>query len=216
MINIITIEREYGSGAPTTGRLLANRLGWQLWDHEITAEIAKRLKCDVRKVEEREERPDPAYYRLLKAFMRGSYEDRVGSGGLDLLDADSIAGLFENIILDIAARGKCVIIGRGAPWFLRNRGDAFHLFLYAPHDEKMRRITASGRTEAEAEDLIERVDRERAAFVKKYYDMTWPTRHLYHLMVNSKVGDELVAELVLQEIAVLNRRNQPNDQTVAS
>jgi cytidylate kinase len=63
MINVIVVEREYGSGAAAIAEKLAGRLGWKLWDRDITCAIAKRLKCDVKKVEQREERLDPAFYR---------------------------------------------------------------------------------------------------------------------------------------------------------
>lgn len=205
MINIITVEREYGSGAAAIARTLAERLGWALWDQEITREIARRLKCDIHSVEEREERLDPTFYRLAKIFMRGSYEDSFTGSGLELLDAEHLSRLFESVIKDVAAKGKCVIVGRGAPWFLRDRPDAFHVFIYAPQHEKIRRTAAQGKSQAEAEELIERVDRERAAFIKKYFGKTWPQRDLYHLMINSKVGDEVVIDLIMTEMKLVER-----------
>jgi cytidylate kinase len=206
MIKIITLEREYGSGAPTVAQLLANRLGWALWDHEITCEIARRLKCTIESVEQREERLDSTYYRLMKTFMRGSYEGSLQSQGLELLDAESLAILFERIAKDIAGKGNCVIVGRGAPWFLRDREDAFHVFLYASYEEKIRRIKAVGKKRSEAEHLIDTVDHDRAAFVKKYYGKDWPDRHLYHLMINTKIGDELVVTMILREVELLNEQ----------
>lgn len=205
MTKIIAIEREYGSGAAAIAQKLADRLGWKLWDRDITCDIARRLKCDVKSVEQREERLDPAFYRLVKAFMRGSYEDSLGAGNIELLDAEHLAKLFETVVKDASAKGNCVIVGRGAPWFLRDRPDVVSVFMYAPHDEKIRRITAQGKTRDEAEELVERVDRERAAFVKKYFDRTWPQRDLYHLMVNTKIGDEAVIDVILHEIALLER-----------
>jgi cytidylate kinase len=205
VIRIIAIEREYGSGAAAIAKRLANRLGWTLWDHAITCEIARRLKCDVESVEQREERPDPAYYRLVKIFMRGSYEESLQGGDrLELLDAEHLALLFEMIVTDIAAKGSCVIIGRGSPWFLRGRDDTLRVFIYAPESEKIRRITAQGRAKSEAEDLINSVDRERAAFVKKYYGANWPERHLYHLMINSEIGDEAVTRMILSGMDLLD------------
>jgi cytidylate kinase len=205
LIKVITIEREYGSGAGTIAQALAARLGWTLWDREVTCEIARRLKCDVQSVEQREEKLDPAYYRLIKTFMRGSYEESYSEGAkLELLDAESLAALFENVVKDVAARGNCVIVGRAAPWFLREREDTMRVFIYAPFEEKMRRLRAQGRSRGEAEELIERVDSERMAFVKKYYGKVWPQRDLYHLMVNSKNGDEAVIELMLFQMGQLN------------
>jgi cytidylate kinase len=206
MIKVITVEREYGCGAGGIARAIADKLGWQLWDDLITHEIARRMKCDIHQVEQREERLDPTFYRLVKVFMRGSYEDRAG-GKMELLDAEHLAHLFERIASDIASKGNAVIVGRGAPWFLRERSDTFRVFIYAPHEEKIRRVMASGRSRAEAEELVDRVDGERAAFVKKYYNKTWPLRELYHLMINSQVGDDLVVRTVLGEIDALNQRS---------
>ena len=73
MIRVITIEREYGSGAAAIAKRLAQWLGWQLWDEKLTEEIARQLDCDKRTVEEHAERKDPMYYRLFKAFLRGSF-----------------------------------------------------------------------------------------------------------------------------------------------
>lgn len=209
MIKIITIEREYGSGAAAIAKALADRLGWTLWDQEITCEIAKRLKCDVKSVEQREERLDPAFYRLMKIFMRGSYEDSFTGSGLELLDSEHLARLFEDVAKKIAAKGNCVIVGRGSTWFLRERPDAFHAFIYAPYEEKMRRIRAGGKSRSEAEDLIERVDRERASFVKKYYGKVWPQRDLYHLMINSILGDDVVIDMILSGVKAVEKRPAP-------
>ncbi len=205
MITIITIEREYGSGAAAIAKALAGRLGWTLWDQEITREIATRLKCDVKSVEQREERCDPTYYRLMKIFMRGSYEESFTGKGLELLDAEHLAQLFERVVNSIASKGRCVIVGRGSPFFLRQRADTFNAFIYAPYEEKIRRITAQGKSRGEAEHLIESVDHERAAFIKKFYGRVWPQRDLYHLMINSILGDDAVIDVILNTIEAMNK-----------
>ena len=209
MINIITIEREYGAGAPYIGKTLADRLGFKLWDHEVTDEIARRLKCKKEIVERREERVDSVFYRLMKAFMRGSFEAQIETSGLEALDAERLAQMFERVITDIAGRGKCIIIGRGAPWFLRDRDDAFHVFLFAPYEEKFRRVLAMGKSETETESLLESVDRERAGFIRKYYHRDWPSRELYDMMLNVKHGDDLVVESILAMIDARNRMPVP-------
>ena len=205
MIQAISIEREFGSGAAAIAKKLVGRLGWTLWDEAITQEIAGRLKCDVSSVEQREEKPDSAFYRLVKIFMRGSYEDRYSGTGTELLDAENLSRIFESLITDVVNRGPCVIVGRAAPYFLRERKDVLRLFLYAPPAEKLRRLVELGKSEQEAERLLETVDRDRAAFVRRYYNKTWPLREIYHLMINCEVGDEAVIEMILHEIEVLNK-----------
>jgi Cytidylate kinase-like family len=71
VIRIITIEREYGSGAAQIAEKLAVRLGWKLWDQLLTQEIARLAHCERSATEKREERLDPLYYRLLKSFALG-------------------------------------------------------------------------------------------------------------------------------------------------
>jgi cytidylate kinase len=206
VIKVITIEREYGSGAGGIAETLAGRLGWTLWDREITCEIARRLKCSIQSVEQREEKLDTAFYRLVKTFMRGSFEDSFSGGAkLELLDAEHLAQLFERVVKDAAGKGNCVIVGRAAPWFLRERDDAMHIFIYAPHEEKIRRLVAQGKTPDEAERLVEQVDSDRAAFIKKYYGKVWPQRDLYHLMINSKIGDGAVIDTILFKMEQLNK-----------
>lgn len=61
-IRIITLDREYGAGGNVIAEKVALRLGWKLWDHLLTEEIARRLDCECEEVEEHEERRDPAYY----------------------------------------------------------------------------------------------------------------------------------------------------------
>ena len=202
-VRIITIEREFGSGAPGIAKLLAERLGWKLWDDRMTKEIARLAKCDEAQVAKREERMDPLYYRLLKSFLRGSYEGSLNVQRLNILDTDTIFRLTERIVEHAADEGNCIIVGRGSAFFLKDRKDVLHVFLYAPADEKVRRLTEGGTDRAEALELVETVDKERADFIKKYFGVEWPDRRYYSLMVNTAVGDEAVVQTILNGIAVM-------------
>jgi cytidylate kinase len=103
----------------------------------------------------------------------------------------------------IAAQGNAVIVGRGAPFFLRQRDDTFRVFTYAPRDEKIRRLLAMGKSQKDAEDLVENVDKERMAYIKHYFNADWPMRSLYHLMINTVVGDEDVIATIMNGIRML-------------
>src|SRR5215475_7080680 len=149
-IRIITIEREYGSGAAKIAQRLADQIGWKLWDQLLTDEIARLAECDRCEVEQREERMDPLYYRLLKSVLRGSFEGSLNVHRLKLLDADVIFKLTEQVVHKAAAEGDCVIVGRGSAFFLRNRDDAFHVFLYAPYEDKIQRLVEGGTDKDEA------------------------------------------------------------------
>jgi cytidylate kinase len=204
MIRIVTMEREYGAGGSAIAQKLAERLNWKLWDQALTAEIARMARCDQHSVAQLVARAHPLFYRLMKVFMRGSHERSLPVSGLENLDADSMVVFMQRVIEVAAAAGNCVIVGRGAPYLLRDREDAFHVFVYAPVEEKIRRVRALGKSEAEAVELVGAIDQERATFVKKYFGKDWPTRHLYHLMLNSAVGDDIVVRTIMDEMETLN------------
>jgi len=197
MIKIITIEREYGCGGGDIAQLTANRLGWKLWDQRLTEEIARLSNCPKTVVEAREERNDPLYYRLFKSFMRGSYEGSINAPKLNLVDSETILKNTKRVVEHAAERGDCVIVGRGSQHFLKNRADTLRVFLYAPKEDKVRRLLTRGKGEKEAEELVNTVDRERADFILKYFNVEWPDRAIYHTMINTAIGDDTVVNMIL-------------------
>ncbi len=203
MIRTITIEREYGSGGGDVARKLAAGLGWKLWDQALTDEIARLMDCPSRTVGEHEERKDSVRYRLFKAFMKGSFEGTLNAPKLKMVDADCIKDVTRRLVTDVAREGNAVIVGRGAAYHLHDRPDAFHVFVYAPFEEKVRRLCAGGKSESDAIDLAETVDRDRAAYIKQYFNLDWPPREYFHLMINTTVGDECVVETILRSVALL-------------
>jgi cytidylate kinase-like protein len=197
VINIVTIEREYGCGGGEIAKETAARLGWKLWDELLTSEIAKLSNCNQAEVRCREERVDPLYYRLFKSILRGSFEGSLNAHRLNLLDSDSILRITKQVVGKAATEGSCVIVGRGSQHFLRDRADTLRVFLYAPREAKVRRLRAEGIGEAEAEELVDTVDAERSAFVEKYFHIQWPNRSTYHAMLNTEMGEERVVEAIL-------------------
>jgi cytidylate kinase len=197
MIRLLTIDREYGSGGGEIAEKVAERLGWKLWDQLLTSEIARSMDCECVAVEPREEHRDPLYYRLFKSFMRGSYEGSLNAPRVKMVDADCIREIAERVIIDAAKQGNSVIVGRGSAYYLKDRPDAFHVFVYAPFEEKVNRLQRLGKDEERAIQLVETVDGDRAAFIKQYFGAEWPDRQLFHLMVNSTIGEEAVIQTIL-------------------
>ena len=204
MFRLITIEREYGCGGGHIAAQLADHLGFKLWDHLITEEIALLAEVEPSAVMRCDERMDSRLHRLSKVFWRGSYE-RSADLSHQPFGPDRMVEVGEEVMCNIAEQGDCVIVGRGAPYFLRERSDTFHVFLYAPRAEKLRRIQSLGRSLSDAEDLVDTVDRERILFVKHYFGADWPTRSLYHVMINTAIGDENVLSTILHSMRTLER-----------
>jgi cytidylate kinase len=206
MVEIVTIEREYGCGGGEIAQRLAEQIGWKLWDQLLTEEIARLAECPKTVVQVREERNDPLYYRLFKSFLRGSYEGSLNAHKLKLVDSESIMRLTERVVQNAAKSGRAVIVGRGAQHFLRNRSDTLRVFLYAPRDAKVRRLLARGKTQSEAEQLVDSVDQERADFIEKYFHVEWPDRAIYHSMINTALGDETVVHMIQDFMKTLDAK----------
>jgi cytidylate kinase len=196
MFRVITIEREYGCGAANIAAQLSKHLNWKLWDQLLTEEIAHLANVDPSAVKRCDERMDSRLHRFAKTFWRGSYE-RSAPLSNQMFDTDRMMAMMQEIMDCIGREGNAVVVGRGAPFFLRENPDAFHVFLYAPRAEKIRRTIAEGHSEKEAEELVDTVDRERIAYIKHYFNADWPTRSLYHMMVNTAVGNEAVVNTIL-------------------
>jgi cytidylate kinase len=207
MVRVITIEREYGSGGADIARKVAERLGWKLWDQLLTDQIAGLLDCDCRSVEAHEERKDSLHYRLFKAFMRGSFEGALNAPRMKMVDADCVREVAQKVVTAAAREGNSVIVGRGSAYHLQNYPDTFHVFVYAPLEERIRRLQETGKSEAKAVEQAETVDRDRAAYIKSYFGVDWPDRYMFDLMINTQVGDDVVVETILNSVTMLERKS---------
>ena len=204
-MRIITVEREYGSGGARIAEKLAQRLGWKLWDTQLTQEIARRANVEPEAAARHDERNDPLVYRLFKVFARGSHERALPIGERHAFDTDRMVALLQRVIEEVAETGNSVIVGRGSPYILRNRPDVYHVFVFAPVQEKIRRVRSLGKSEAEARELVDTIDHERAQFIKRHFGADWPCRQLYDLMINSDRGDEYVIETILNGVALAEK-----------
>jgi cytidylate kinase len=216
VFRIITVEREYGAGGSLVAAELARRRGWQLLDQQLTCEIAKIAAVEESAVACREEKCDPLLHRLAKVFWRGSYERSLPIGDDKIFDADEMVELAHRVIDKKAKEGNCVIVGRGAPYILRARTDTFHVFVYGSREKKIQRLVRLKMKEKDAIEMVDTIDKERAAFVRKYFGAEWPCRRLYHLMLNSDSGLEHVTNMVMATMESLERsgKMEPPGQNV--
>ena len=138
--------------------------------------------------------------------MRGSYEGAINAPKLNLVDSETILRITRRVVEHAAEKGNCVIVGRGSQQFLKTRPDTLRIFLYAPREDKVRRLLSRGKSEKEAEELVDSVDRERADFIQKYFNVDWPDRPIYHTMLNTAIGDECSANMILSLVQTYEAR----------
>ena len=206
MVQAITIEREFGCGGSEIASLVASRLGWSLWDRRLTQEIARLTESTPEAIEQREWRSDPVVYRVFQDFLRGAFEGGLPPASrLQSLDARRIAAVSEIAVNTALSNGPSVIVGRGSQFFLHNRKDVFHVFLYASRDHKIRRLIARGERQDRAIELIDTTDEARAAFVRDYLGRKWQEPHLYHAMFNTEMGESCTAEMLVACLQLFQR-----------
>jgi cytidylate kinase len=203
MFRIVTIAREYGSGGAGIAQQLADRLDWKLLDRCLVEKIAELARVDPKLAAEYDERPDPWINRIVRALWQGGLMRGTMAGPMpELFDADTMAALSRQVIEQAAAIGSCVIVGRASQCILQQREDAFHVFIYAPRAERLRRIRGRHASRAEAELALEARDQERATLIRRYFNQDWANRHLYDLMISSKLGNEKVLATVLSAMGL--------------
>jgi cytidylate kinase len=207
MKQIILIDREFGSGGSPIAEILAARLKWKLFDDALTQEIARVAKIPEEMCRKREERKDPILHRLINIVWRGSFDRNLPSPDTAILDTDRLVCIIEKIVKQAAEERPCIIVGRGAPYFLRDRTDTLSVFLYAPRDLKYHRILKRvNGNEKEAVELVDTQDEDRKKFVKHYFGHDWPNRHLFHAMFNTAMGDDRTADTILQLLDSVNQQ----------
>lgn len=198
MVRVITVEREYGSQGAEFAHRLAERLGWRTIDHCLAEEIARKAGVASTLAEHCDERLDPWYYRVGKAFWHGSIERMPALPDAKVFDSERMAALVRDSLKEAAAAGRCVIVGHGAACALRGTPGVFHVFVYASMARKLRWFEANFPEHAkDAEQEIAATDKRRAAYVHRFYQQNWTDYRLYHLMMNSCMGFEAMVRATL-------------------
>ncbi|MBV9436103.1 MAG: cytidylate kinase-like family protein [Acidobacteria bacterium] len=195
-IRNITIDREVGCGGVEIAAQIARRLNWKLIDKSLIFDIAKMAHVDVEAVKKLDEHPDPFLARVGRLFWGGGAERGVLTG--DCFDCKKMAEMTRSVFVKAADEGHRVIVGRGAPYHLAERDDTFHVFLYAPRDFKIKRVRQYCKSHGHAEEVIDTADKERAAFIRQHFHIDWPERHVYHLMVNTAMGEDAAVDTILE------------------
>ena len=181
--NIITISRQFGSGGRTIGRELANRLGIPFYDEELVEQIALESGFAPQFVQEHGEHA-PNKSRFAYAFS--------GPGGSGMMNglstADFLWTIQCNVIMQLAEKGPCVIVGRNADYILKDRKDAVHAYIHADMEFRADRIVRLyGESEKSPMTRLNEKDRRRQINYEHYTGRTWGASENYTISLNSAV-----------------------------
>ena len=175
--SVITISRQFGSGGRQVGAELAQRLGVPFYDKALFEEAAKRSGIHPEHFAQAEQQRGRLFAYLFQNNAAGSFE---------LSLEDKIFLEQAKTIQKLAQEGPCILVGRGANRILEKRGDVLNIFLYAPRDMRLKRITQVYHVpEEQAEKALRDTDRDRAAYLKTYTGQVFGQVENYHLCLDS-------------------------------
>ena len=173
---IVTISREYGSGGRTIGRKLAEELGVPCYDSELIGEIARESGFAEAYVRRAEESSPSGWAGSLFSTNRA----------FGPTNEDYLWEVQRRVILELAEKGPCVIVGRCADYILRDRADCLTAFIHADLKFRADRIVrVYGEREVSPEERVRDKDRRRAAYHRFYTDMKWGYAKNYQISLDS-------------------------------
>ena len=174
---IITISREFGSGGRFIGEEVAKKLGMKYYDRDIIGQIAEKSGFSPEYIQENAEL-SPKKGLFAYAFAG---RDITGKSVEDM-----VYEVQRKVILEIAEKESCVIIGRNADFILNDRDDVLNVFIHGDKAEKVKRICKLYNvTEADALKMMVDIDKRRMTNYNFYTDQKWGKASNYTLSLNS-------------------------------
>jgi len=192
--NIITISRQFGSGGRTVGHLVAEALGIPFYDKELVEHIALESGFAPKFVEEHGEH-SPG-----KSFLSYAFAPQGVPGIMNgLSTADFLWNIQCGVILQLAEKGPCVIVGRNADYILKDRKDVLHTFIHANDDFRAERIVRLyGESEKSPQARLQEKDKRRSVNYQHYTGRVWGAAENYDISLNtSTIGVEETAKIIV-------------------
>lgn len=188
---IITISREFGSGGRFIGEEVAKKLGIAYYDKNIIGQIAEKSGLSPEYIQENAEL-SPKKGLFAYAF---SGRDITGKSVEDM-----VYEVQRNIILELAEKEPCVIIGRNVDYILKDRDDVLNVFIHGDMPEKIKRITGLYNVkEKEAVKMMADTDKRRRTNYNFYTDQNWGKASNYTLCLNSSQLGYDRCEMIIME-----------------
>ncbi|GCE26759.1 cytidylate kinase [Dictyobacter alpinus] len=186
----ITISREYGSGGGEIGRQLAQKLQWQLIDHEFVVRIAHMLGVSEREVELHDEYAQGTLARILSSMRSVDPSLLVDTDINGSATEEGYHQALVRVVEAVADEGHAVIVGRGSQKILASRRDVLHVRIIAPLEKRITYVVQrEGLDHEAARTRIMDKDRHRDRYLQTHYHQSSSEPHLYDLVLNTGVID---------------------------
>ncbi len=196
---IITVSRQFGSGGRTIAKAVAQKLGYDYYDSELVEKVAKETGFDPSYI------ADAGEYAPGRSIFSYAFSSATPHASGKLLASDYLWATQCKIILELAEKGNCVIVGRCADYILRDREDCLNVFIHAPTEYKAKRIVEHyGVRDSSPEKRLEEKDTRRKVNYKYFTGREWGLTENYHISLDSGIlGEEKCVEIIADVVSIL-------------
>lgn len=191
---VLTVGREYGSGGRVIAETVGKELGIPVYDKNMLAMVAKKSGMNTDVLESEDE-------RLANPFFEPYIPYGIDTGSM----SERLFTMQANIIRQKAAEDSCIFVGRCSDDILRDCEDCFHIYVYAPRIDRIKRImeVEDIADSLAAEKILKKIDKQRKSYYQFYSDRKWGSTEGKDLMINSSTtGIEGAASLILSFLSI--------------
>ena len=190
MNRVITISRQFGSGGRTIGRQVAEKLGIPCYDQELIEQLAEKSGFTKEYIKKHSE------YTERGGWLANALSGRAAGG---MTNQDHIWVAQRELILELAAKGPCVMVGRCADYILQGQADCLNVFIHASMENRAERIVKMyGERDDAPEKRLRDKDKRRKAYYQFYTDTEWGRAENYHVSLDSgALGIDKCVELIV-------------------
>nr|WP_288826202.1 cytidylate kinase-like family protein [uncultured Clostridium sp.] len=188
---VVTITRQFGSLGRPIARMVSENLGIEYYDRDIVEMTSKDLNLPVSAVSDVEESAKSAFFNM-------NYPLGMGTTAIQ----DSVFAVQKKIIIDLAERESCIIVGRCADHILEDYKNIIHIFIYAPYEARLKNcVERLNMRPDEAKKMIASVDKARESYHRHYCGYVMSDKEHKHVMIDSSLlGVEGTCEILTEII----------------
>lgn len=190
-IKVVTIGRHYCSGGSDIGKMVAERLGVKCYDREIVEMAAQRSGISMEQIKKYEE------------SILGAMKTPISFFGRETNDiTEKIFAAETEVVMELAARESCVIVGRCADFILKNKVKTLNVFIYSSQEKRMETArTKHNIPEEDIESRLKKYDKKRADYYNANTNKKWGEKASYDMCLDSgKLGFEMCADIIAQTV----------------
>ncbi|HEY2853893.1 MAG TPA: cytidylate kinase-like family protein [Gemmatimonadaceae bacterium] len=185
-VRVITISREFGAGGSELAALLGQRLGWPVLDADIVHRVAERLRLDDKTVAKFDEHPPNLLARIATVLVVPQPDIYSFPADAELPSHDTIAAATHAVIAELGSSPPLIVVGHGGQCIFCQRTDVLHVRVVAPLRDRLTRVMRRMNVDAAFGGMVmHRADKDRQAYVQRYFHRDWRGDQLYHLQINT-------------------------------